>query len=120
MSGPHDFAVRESVIRLVTPSRPSHPAPTFRDDREAPLLIGHGTARIPKGDLPDGESEIYFEMGLDKGEREAGVICPSGKSRVSRFRSSYHLAAPLAHYGLNLEIALCPFVPEPTCAAICA
>jgi hypothetical protein len=37
-SGPHDFSVRSDVIRLVTPPRPSHPAPNVRDDREAPLL----------------------------------------------------------------------------------
>jgi hypothetical protein len=36
--GPHDFAVRNNVIRLLTPLRPSHPAPNVRDDREAPLL----------------------------------------------------------------------------------
>jgi hypothetical protein len=27
--GPHDFAVRSSMLRLRTPIRPSHPAPTF-------------------------------------------------------------------------------------------
>jgi hypothetical protein len=37
-SGPHGFAVRGRVIRLVTPPRPPHPAPNVRDDREAPLL----------------------------------------------------------------------------------
>jgi hypothetical protein len=36
-SGPHDFAVRESAIRLMTPPRPSHPAPNVRDDRDTPL-----------------------------------------------------------------------------------
>jgi hypothetical protein len=37
-SGPHGFAVRSRVIRLVTPPRPSHPAPNVRDDRDTPLL----------------------------------------------------------------------------------
>jgi hypothetical protein len=37
-SGPHGFAVRSHVIRLVTPPRPSHPAPNVRDDRDTPLL----------------------------------------------------------------------------------
>ena len=42
-SGPHDFAVRKSIVRprnelRSTPSRPSHSAPNVRDDREAPLL----------------------------------------------------------------------------------
>jgi hypothetical protein len=36
-------------------------------------------ARTSKGDLPDGESENFFDEGVDKGERGAGVICPSGK-----------------------------------------
>ena len=39
--GPHDFAVRCGVLvrqtSCLTPQRPSHPAPTFRDDREASL-----------------------------------------------------------------------------------
>ena len=46
ISGPHDFAVRMSVARLATPPRPPHPAPTFRDDREAPLSMGTGWAEI--------------------------------------------------------------------------
>jgi hypothetical protein len=33
-----------------------------------------------KGDLPDGESEIFFDEGMDRGESGAGLICPSGKS----------------------------------------
>jgi hypothetical protein len=36
--GPHDFFVRIGRVRLTEPSRPSHPAPNVRDDREAPLL----------------------------------------------------------------------------------
>jgi hypothetical protein len=43
MPGPHDFAIRDCLIRprnncALTPSRPSHPAPNVRDDREAPLM----------------------------------------------------------------------------------
>jgi hypothetical protein len=64
-SGPHDFAVRRSVVRLTTPRRPSHPAPNVRDDREAPLLIGRGTARGYRDDLPDGQSEIFLARGVD-------------------------------------------------------
>ena len=36
-SGPHDFAVRRNIIRLVTLPRSSHPVPNVRDDRETPL-----------------------------------------------------------------------------------
>jgi hypothetical protein len=38
--GPHDFAVRCRVFvrcKHLTPQRPSHPAPTYRDDRETSL-----------------------------------------------------------------------------------
>src|SRR6516164_5436314 len=44
VSGPHDFAVRADVVRLTTPSRPSHPALNVRDDAYAPL-VERGTAR---------------------------------------------------------------------------
>ena len=37
-SGPHDFAVRISAVRLAALSRPSLPAPNVRDDRDTPLL----------------------------------------------------------------------------------
>jgi hypothetical protein len=36
-SGPHDFAVRVSAVRLAALSRPSLPAPNVRDDRDTPL-----------------------------------------------------------------------------------
>jgi len=49
--GPHAFTsasgpfVRTKNSRAA-PKRPSHPAPHVRDDREAPLGIERGTARI--------------------------------------------------------------------------
>src|SRR5689334_452576 len=49
--GPHAFAsasapfVRTKTSRA-SPMRPSHPALNVRDDREAPLFIERGTARI--------------------------------------------------------------------------
>ena len=45
-SGPHDFTVRFERARPLHPKRPSHPAPNVRDDRDTPLLIGRGTARL--------------------------------------------------------------------------
>src|ERR1700747_1024207 len=39
ISGPHDFAVRETHARQARVSRPSHPAPNVRDDRETPLVM---------------------------------------------------------------------------------
>jgi hypothetical protein len=82
-SGPHDFAVRallqakasgglsaealakaESTRSSRALSRPPHPAPNVRDDRDTPLSRGRdGGSR--KFDLPDGESEIFFARGLD-------------------------------------------------------
>jgi len=50
-----------------------HPAPNVRDDREAPSCR-HGTTRICRDDLPDGESEEFFAKGLDiEPELETGV-----------------------------------------------
>src|SRR5690242_12016128 len=52
--GPHDFAVRKLIGRLAQRlrpnlSRPSHPAPNVRDDREAPLISGAGWHMIWHG-----------------------------------------------------------------------
>jgi len=44
-SGPHDFTVRDRQRSSAMPSRPSHPAPNVRDDREAPLIEGCGTGQ---------------------------------------------------------------------------
>jgi hypothetical protein len=41
------------------------PAPANRDDREAPLSVGHGMARSSKDDLPDGQSEIFLRERVD-------------------------------------------------------
>jgi hypothetical protein len=65
MPGPHDFSVRIEARRLRASLRPSHPAPNTRDDREAPLLIGHGTGRAYRDDLPDKPSGIFLSGALD-------------------------------------------------------
>jgi hypothetical protein len=46
VSGRYDFAVRASCVRLAHDTRPPHPAPNVRDDREAPLFVRRGMARI--------------------------------------------------------------------------
>jgi hypothetical protein len=52
MPGPHDFAVRIVLFvgarrtHAATTTRPPHPIPNVRDDRETPLLIGHGTRAL--------------------------------------------------------------------------
>jgi hypothetical protein len=58
-SGPHDFTVRFGCARLAQLKRPSHPAPTCRDDRETPLDRARDGSS-PKGDLPDGESGKFL------------------------------------------------------------
>jgi len=67
--GPHDFAVRSSIIRLaqslrLTPPRPSHPAPNVRDDREAPLSWVRDR-RKEATDLGSAQSGIFLQTGLD-------------------------------------------------------
>src|SRR5437870_2146721 len=55
--GPHDFAVRcgrfvRRAFTHLTPQRPSQPAPTFRDDREASPFEGTGWVQ-DSSDLPN-------------------------------------------------------------------
>src|SRR5437870_3704180 len=60
--GPHDFAVRCGVLvqqqSCLTPQRPSHPSPTYRDDHDASLWAGRGE-RTSASDLPDGARGIF-------------------------------------------------------------
>src|ERR1700739_673464 len=65
-SGPHGFAVRGRVIRLVTPPRPPHPAPNVRDDRDTPLMRGRDGVRF-KSVSTGRRSEIFLREGLDRG-----------------------------------------------------
>src|SRR2546421_1431519 len=64
-SEPHDFAVREAgafVFRAT--SRPPHPVPNVRDDRETPLS---GTGwRGYNFDLGQTRTELFLQMGVDR------------------------------------------------------
>jgi hypothetical protein len=64
ISGPHDFAVRSGALVSTPPSRPPHPAPNVRDDRDTPLL-SRRDVRIDKAVSTKSKSEIFFERGLD-------------------------------------------------------
>jgi hypothetical protein len=64
-SGPHDFAVRSSCVRLTPLKRPPHPAPNVRDDRETPL-VRRRDGGITKAASTQRRSEIFFANGLDK------------------------------------------------------
>jgi len=70
--GPHVFAVRISIARLVTPKRPSHPAPNVRDDRDTPLLWRRDGANNTT-DFGFGKSEIFFRKRLDRGIKKQPV-----------------------------------------------
>ena len=54
------------------------PHPNVRDDGQRPSSR-NGMARADRTDLPDGESGIFFAMGVD----EFLVICPSGTNSSS-------------------------------------
>ncbi len=56
MPGPHDFAVRVSHVRLTCHPRPSHPRPTYRDDRPKRPSSSRRDAREDRFDLPDAAS----------------------------------------------------------------
>jgi hypothetical protein len=62
-SGPHDFTVRVSIIRLhararLTLPRPPHPAPNVRDDHDTPLY-GDGMAQLLELIWPGDEGEYF-------------------------------------------------------------
>ena len=62
--GPHDFAVRcgrfaRHACAHLTPQRPSQPAPTFRDDREASPFEGTGWLQ-DSSDLPNCQELILI------------------------------------------------------------
>jgi hypothetical protein len=94
-SGPHDFAVRISILRpalaCLTLPRPSHPAPNVRDDRETPLCVGRDRGGY-RFDLGRRRSGIFFAEGLDRNL----VICPSGKITLNLYGIGYFEAHQIA------------------------
>src|SRR5260370_31773323 len=62
-SGPHDFAVRSSAVRLTAPSASTASRPALMTLRNAPSVGQDGGSC--RDDLPDGRIEIFFQMGLD-------------------------------------------------------
>ena len=58
-SGRHNFSVRIRRIRLMRQTRPSHPAPNVRDDREASLLSGAGRGELLKVICPTAQAESW-------------------------------------------------------------
>jgi hypothetical protein len=64
-SGPHDFTVRVGAFRQAHQSRPPHPAPTVRDDRDTSLLRERDGAGS-KGVSTKRRSGIFLREGLDR------------------------------------------------------
>jgi len=62
-SGPHDFAVRIRCCSSAACPRPPHPAPRFVTLRNAPRSEQDGASG--RFDLPDGESQMFLQTGLD-------------------------------------------------------
>jgi hypothetical protein len=80
--GPHDFAVRCSIIRprkklRLTLPRPSHPLPNVRDDRDTPLLMGRDVG-INKAVSTKSRSGIFSRAGMDKFSH-ATIFLPVGQ-----------------------------------------
>ena len=98
-SGPHDFTVREaSTVRRSAASRPSHPAPNVRDDRETPLLIGCETRRELPVICPTPQAEYFFAnewtvdsalIGLKKPVFWRSGLAGRAKARTEAFPRSF-------------------------------
>jgi hypothetical protein len=79
---------RPALPPRVTPDAAASTAfhPAFRDDHDTPLLWG-GMARICRDDLPDGESEIFLQRGLDRRANQwtaTRTHCPRVPDAVQR------------------------------------
>jgi hypothetical protein len=122
-SGPHDFAVRFTRHSSKAPKRPPHPAPNVRDDRETPLVEGHGTATKMEVIWAKREAKYFFGgdwtdsislNGLDK-------FADWCKSVEGRFSFRRHFRMVRKHQARNLERCFasrrrCPLLRvEPTC-----
>ena len=65
-SGDQDHTILPSALARssTAPIRPSHPAPNTRDDREAPLLIGHGMAQTIHLIFASEKAKYFSRRGL--------------------------------------------------------
>ena len=55
----HTTSPSASPARLSRQKRPSHPRPTFRDDRDTPLLGGRGRGGLVEMICPSAQGEIF-------------------------------------------------------------
>src|SRR5260370_12518324 len=80
-SGPHDFAVRSSAVRLTAPSASTASRPALMTLRNAPSVGQDGGSC--RDDVPDGRSEIFFAEGLDRLRTAGRSDFPGGRIRGS-------------------------------------
>jgi len=93
--GPHDFAVRLSVVRphentRASPKRPPQSRLTCRDDRDAPLFIEAGSGENTRVSVK--RKQNFFAKGPDSGFNRPGVESPRefrffGHRMLTRWRS---------------------------------
>jgi hypothetical protein len=76
-SGPHDFAVRVSAVRLWRHPRPPHPAAYVRDDRETPLCLGRDDFALFLF-LPNGKAKNFCRRDWTRNSENS----PPGKSAI--------------------------------------
>jgi hypothetical protein len=102
VSGPHDFAVRCSIIRprarrAPDAQRPPHPAPYVRDDREAPLLWERDK-ESSRDDLGRLRSGIFLRRGLDRlmGDLPVGRVVSTRAVAVRRYAAVFAFRAASA------------------------
>src|SRR5260370_14928407 len=79
-SGPHDFAVRGSALSSEAPPASTASRPALMTLRTAPPSRQDGGSC--RDDLPDGLSEIFLQMGLDRKTADL----PDGQISTRRFR----------------------------------
>src|SRR5882757_7191629 len=87
--GPRDFTVRVSHVRLTCPPRPSHPRPTYRDDRPKRPSSSRRDAREHGFDLPDAASEDACGRLARRAVRAWGVCDDRVLNCTSAARPSY-------------------------------
>jgi hypothetical protein len=80
VSGRHDFAVRIRRLRHSRRTRPPHPAPNVRDDRETPLLIGRRTAKGILLILAESKAYYFSNAYWTPHSCTDRMICPPGKN----------------------------------------
>ena len=127
--GPHDFAVRcgrfvRHACTRLTPQRPSQPAPTFRDDREASPFEGTGWEG-DSSDLPNCQEQILIGRSCQPGggsddieiARELGAAMNASIGERHPLRDiALRFVDSRRRPAVDLEVAEFSFLPIPQSA----